>query len=889
MQKQIFSLDQDWKFQRHADLKLDLGANEFDMFSGYTKTGAAPGPAGECYCDSSWPTVQLPHDWLVAEEFTRDGCQGYKPRGAAWYRKSFPVPAEWEGRRLFLRFDGIACQSAVYLNSMRIARSESTYTQIVAEITELVRYGQPNQLAVRTENFSGEGWWYDGCGIYRHVWLEVADQSLFADHGVFLSAKPAAGQDWTLSLRAEVENPKPGQTVTMTVLDQEYRWPASERTEGAVTVTAPPLWSMEKPQLVPVTVSLRDAAGDVLETQTIPFGFRTVSFDVERGCCVNGKPTKLKGVCLHHDHAVVGTAMTLEIQRMRMQKLKDMGCNAVRTSHNPQSPEFYQVCDELGFAVMNEVRHFGAAEEELRQLRTMVRRDRNHPCVFFWSLFNEEPLQCSKPGEKIARRMKQEIDRHDGTRPISGGMNGPLERDGAVHVVDIMGFNYLQYGYDDFHALHPEMPIVGSENSSHLSQRDTAEAVYNEKELRRTSFGRDKILEVGPSGNFYPWARSVGETWRQIAARPFVAGGFLWTGIDYRGEAIWPSVLSDHGCVDLCCFPKDDFYWMRALWREEPILHVTRYADGPQERLFLYSNAPKLQVRAGELRAEVENDPFDSPNLTIPAGAEAVITACFPDGEQTVVSHPEGAPAALSLSAVTQAVQGKPMLLDLVLTDERGQICKAAMDSIRVTVEGGTVLGVANGDSCCHVPELGSEGALFHGMAQIAVRPQASELTVRAQAGAWTAACQISVQPEQIPAVPACQTRIRLFPWRMSDLVSQRPEARLLHDQKFNWIPTMVGTERSDMLSFRQGWATVCGMFPAPGVPVRLHLDQMQGTFELWLEGRMLDQFSCETARDLVVDLPDGLSGMCSLTLLFRCAGSVVRLGEIYLTACSGV
>jgi beta-galactosidase len=229
--------------------------------------------------------------------------------------------------------------------------------------------------------------------------------------------------------------------------------------------------------------------GVLYDEEIIKIGFREIEFNKDSGFFINGKNEKLKGVCLHHDHAGVGVAVDKNILRYRLKKLKDMGCNAIRTSHNPQSPEFYDLCDELGFYVMNEVRHFSSTENGLGELTDFVKRDRNHPCVILWSLFNEEPLQCSAIGEKIINTMIKTLHKYDRTRPVTGGMNGPLEINGVVKYVDVMGFNYLQYGYDEFHRLFPNIPIIGSETGSYLSTRD--EIISDRKSSHVSCFGRE--------------------------------------------------------------------------------------------------------------------------------------------------------------------------------------------------------------------------------------------------------------------------------------------------------------------------------------------------------------------------------------------------------------
>lgn len=873
--KQIYSMNADWKFRVGDDAPSAAGG-DFDMFSGYTKTGALTGPGSDGYCDADWATVQLPHDALTGLPFVqRGGAQGFKPRTAVWYRKSFCVPAEWDGRRVFLRFDGIACRAGILLNNICIARSDSTYTPVTVEITDLLYYGQPNLLAVRADNASGEGWWYDGCGIYRGVTLTVTDASCFVPDGVFVSAEPDADGDWTVTVRAEVDAPRAGQTVRVRCLGAETAVPAAEQTEIRLTVPHPPLWSPDAPNLVDVTVSL-DAAGEPLDAVTVPFGFRTVRFDPDRGCIVNGVPVKLKGVCLHADHAGVGTAIPYELHLYRLRRLRDMGCNAIRTSHNPQSPEFYRACDELGFAVMAETRHFGAAPAELHQLRTMVRRDRNHPCVFLWSLFNEEPLQCSAMGEKIARTMKRVADEADGTRPVSGGMNGPLECAGAVHAVDVMGFNYLQYGYDRFHEAFPQIAIVGSETESYLTQRGGTVNFSDETVLRRSAFGRDRAAAVPAQPvNLCKWSDTPGDTWRRIAERPFVAGGFAWTGFDYRGESHWPAVIADFGAMDLCGFPKESFYWHRALWHGGDTLRAFRSGG----LLRCYTNGDRVRVTAADGAVqEWANDPYDPQPHAAPDGVLTV--EAYDRGRKigTQVLAEPGAPAALTLTCADGVV------CDAVLRDANGAVCDSDLP-VRFTVTGGRLLGVGNGDPSSHEPDCAGTRRLFHGCAQAIVRGDAgTEMTVTAQCGEWTAEYSGTVPAADLESIPSCAQRIRICPWRMSDVSDVPPTAAQLHDLMYNWIPTMVGVPESLMMRGQRGYAGVCGSFDAPKVPAVIHLENIAGRFTLYLCGERVLASADEAAHSYEVPVPARLRGSrAGLTMVFACTGGTVRIGEVYV------
>lgn len=885
--KKLYSMNAGWRFCKETQKNGNGGDDDFNMFSGYTKTGTMLGQGSDGCSDRSWAEVDLPHDWVVAEEYDPNGVQGYKPRGTGWYRKWFETKNEWLGKRIYLHFEGISGHSTVILNNICVAKSESSYTPIHVDVTDMLHYGQPNLVAVRTDNHQGEGWWYDGCGIYRDVWLKVTDESAFVQDGVFVWADRGAGDTWTVKVRAEVDNALPGQSVTAECMGQTVTAPA----DGSVmmlTVEDPPLWYLDAPELVDVTVTLWNGR-DKLDEEVIPFGFRTVSFDVKDGCKVNGEPVKLKGVCMHHDHAGVGVAIPYELNVFRLKKLKEMGCNAIRTSHNPQSPGFYRACDELGFAVMAETRHFGSAAEELHQLRTMVRRDRNHPCVFFWSLFNEEPLQCSVMGERIARTMKKVVDAEDGTRPTSGGMNGPLECEGAVKVVDIMGFNYLQYGYDEFHASYPDMPVIGSETSSYLSQRGETKNFISDTELRRSAFGQIRSRTGEGAPNMYAWADTPGDTWKRIVDRPFVAGGYAWTGMDYRGEAVWPNVTADFGAMDLCGFPKDAFYWYQAMWMENQ-LQAVRYAnpEEPEKGLLMcYTDGDTIYVKEKGKITEYKNDPFQPKPIQVGKSGELRIAATKNGRKiaEQVLHAPGKADCIVMECGSEEARAGEATVFNVWLIDENGEVCEAP-EMVKFEAVNGVVLGTGSGDTCSHAPENVPECKLYHGCCQSVVRANgAGSLTVKAVCGKFTAECTVPVKQLEHEAIPACQPWLRICPWRMSDVLPTYPQPEQIHDLMFNWIPTMAGVPKSLMMSGKQGYACFAGMFTAPEEACEIHLNNVAGWFDLYLSGEKILSSEDEAPHDYIVPMPDKQLGKrTGLSLVFRCTGGTVSVGDTYIT-----
>lgn len=876
----VLSLNPAWRFCREETVESGAMQDMFHMFDDDTKTGAAAGAASDGFYDGDWQLVDLPDDWCTRAEFVREGGgQGSKPRSGAWYRRCFFADPAWEGKRIFLRFDGIAIHSKIWLNGILLAESTSGYTPVSEEITDLLRYGDGNVLSVHASNKVQEGWWYEGGGIYRDVWLTVTEDTRLREDGVFLRAEKLEDGAWKLRVRSEIDGDAENCSIRVSCLEKEVFTSAKAVTETEILLQNPPVWDPETPNLVPVTVQLlRD--GEVIDEESIPFGFRTVRFDSKTGCYVNEKPIKLKGFCMHHDHAGVGTALTYPLQRYRIEKLREMGCNAIRTSHNPQSPDFYRACDELGILVMNETRHFSATREVLRQLEIFVRRDRNHPCVIFWSLFNEEPLQCSPVGEKIALAMKKLVYALDGTRPVSGGMNGALEPQGAVHAVDMMGFNYLQYGYDDFHTLHPDMPLYGSENDSWCTSR-------GEVENARDKGYRSAFLREHPA-NLHPWSEVPGETWRKIEERPYVMGGFSWTGMDYRGEAVWPAVISPFGAMDLCGFPKDGYWWYRALWLDTPQLKLSpkwEYAPGEEVTVVAYSNCETVElILNGKSLGEHKNNKYDPEFWHIPYEPGELLAIGRNGGKEAVrdALRTPGKAYELKLSANVKKLSGvmDVLAVDAALTDEQGTVLHGSRDTVRFSVAGGKLLGVGNGDPASLEADDASERRLYHGLCQAIFRPDGSAcMTVRAECCGLSAEIELPVGCEgETPYLPVAQCRLVIAPWRMSDVKADYPSMHDILSQMVNWIPTTVGCGKNHMLSGKTGFASITGMVTIPrtkdGEKLTVVLERIMGCFDLYMDDRKVFSAEERADRGFRIPCPEMEPGSTvTLALVFRLDG----------------
>lgn len=799
--RERLSLDLGWRFH--------LGDIPFPVIKGHdptynsAKAGKAWGAAAPNYDDNDWRELDLPHDWVVEEPFDPDAnlSQGYRHRGVAWYRRHFKLDPADKGRHLELQFDGVATHCTVWLNGTVVHRNWCGYTSFSIDLTPFAQFGDtPNTLAVRVDADAMEGWWYEGGGIYRHTWLVKRAPVHLVTDGVFAQPLRDAQGTWTLPVEATIENSgsvDAHATVEVTLVDPEGREVARVQTDANVTpleqtvaklsmpVADPRLWSLDDPALYEVRVSVTSDEGAVDKTAS-KCGFRTIRFDADKGFFLNDAPLKLKGVCNHQDHAGVGVAVPDSLWEFRLRKLKEMGVNAYRCAHHPPATEFLDACDRLGVLVMDENRNFNSSPEYRRQLEWLVRRDRNHPSVILWSVFNEEPMQGTETGYEMVRRMVAVVKRIDTTRPVTAAMNGghfaPVN---VSQAVDVVGFNYSVDAYDRFHAAHPTLPLTSSEDTSAF--------------MTRGEFANDEARNILESYDTQraPWGETHRNAWKEIATRPFLAGAFIWTGFDYRGEPtplVWPSASSFFGCVDLCGFPKTAFYIHQAQWVEDrPVLHLAPHwnwagSEGKPVKVMALSNADTVALSLnGVLIGEKPVDLFEMVAWEVPY-APGKLEAVGKKGGREVSRcgvETTGEPTRLRLTPDRTALAGDgwdalPVTVEAL--DAQGRPVPTANLPVEFEMEGaGAIIGLGNGDPNCHEPEKGSRRSLFNGLAQVIVQSRrngSGKLVLRAKAD--------GLQPTQtvigidvvapIPAVAEVRPAFLLNQWRMSPATATLPD-----------------------------------------------------------------------------------------------------------------
>jgi beta-galactosidase len=760
-------LDFDWRFRLgHAsDPERDF---EFGVGRMFAKSGDLFAPSSLDFDDRGWRAVDLPHDWAVELPFRENVDElvefGSKPLGRAypetsigWYRRVLDVPAADAGRRLALRFDGVFRDATVALNGHYLGRNASGYAPFAYDVSEIVDFGKPNVLVVRVDATGREGWFYEGAGIYRHVWLEKTSPLHVARWGTFVtSALTRAGA--TLTIASAVENhgeatrfriehallAPGGRALASTHAAAEVAAHARAELSHSLDVHAPTLWSIDTPALYTLVTTI-EQDGRVVDRYLTPFGIRTLRFDTARGFFLNDRHLLIKGTCNHQDHAGVGTALPDRLQSFRIEKLKQMGSNAYRAAHNPPTPELLDACDRLGMLVLDETRLFTPTEEGQSQLERLILRDRNHPCVFAWSIANEEWAdQGNDRGTRIAAALAARAHQLDPSRPVTAAMDGGWGT-GISLAVDVQGCNYERPHHptsnlETFHQRFPRVPMMGTEVASTYCTR----GVYQVDQARGyvTAYDADRP-DYGATAEGW---------WSFFAARPYLAGGFVWTGFDYRGEPSpyrWPCISSHFGIMDTCGFPKDNFFYYQAWWGAAPVLHLFPHwnfagREGQRIDVWVHSNLARVELvlngaslgakpveRWKHLAWQVPYVPGRLEARGYDAGGKLVTSA---------VRETTGAPARLALEAdrARLSADGQDVAVVTVsVLDREGRAVPTATNEVAFAVTGkGKLLGLGNGDPSSHEADKGSTRRLFAGLAMALVQAtrEPGELRLEARA-----------------------------------------------------------------------------------------------------------------------------------------------------------
>lgn len=745
-----------------------------DGWGGAKARGYLKGAVTFDYDDASWRDVTLPHDFVSEGNYcfengnsedmvdipemesidSRLFAGGCLDGSIAWYRKKFTLE-NCNNKRVYIHFDGIYRNSTVYVNEYFVGTHTSGYTGFYYDITDFVNLNGDNIIAVQVDATEREGWWYEGGGIYRHTWLETVDEIHIEQNSLFVSAESIDLKEknsvinfcYTISnrsfenkdihIKAEI---KDSNNTVVSGFEQDLslkEWSNVEKSEKLFMENIK-LWDLDNPYLYTATVRIFEN-NNLCDEYNVNFGARDIRFDSDKGFFLNGNHIKIKGVCCHHDHAGVGIAIPDSVNEYRIKKLKEMGSNAFRSSHYPASPEVLDICDRLGMLVFSETRRMSSAAEDLECMKSMIKRDRNHPSIFLWGIGNEEVFSQHRPEtERATRTMKAEVRKLDSTRPITSAVvcwDGEQRYDNAEKYVnvtknlDVMGFNYCQSAWDDYHKRVPVQPIIITEESSNSWTRAcycTDESIGQYYAYDGQNF--DKCQSKGKAVR-----ENLGENaWKAVAERDYLAGMFVWTGFDYRGEPTplkYPAVYTQFGIFDYCGFPKDNYYYYKSWWTNENVLHIfsDNTVDNEHVNVFCYSNLDEVELFIDDKsygKKEVPRNWYVKwEDVDYKHGSISV--KGYKNGEfiteetmQTV-----GKPYQISIKAESDAVKkGDAAIFNISILDENGFVVPNANNELIFEVKDGELLGTGNGNPGDHDNEKTNKRRAFNGLCQLIVR-----------------------------------------------------------------------------------------------------------------------------------------------------------------------
>ena len=703
----------------------------------------------------NWEWVKLPHDYIIQQvpEKKNNNALGYFLYENAWYRKHFTLSEEDRGKRLFVYFEAAAIQAVVYVNGCLVKRNFCGYTSFEADITDFVVYDKENVIAVYVYAASGhEGWWYEGAGIYRPVWLVKTDPVYVDLWGVYIRPVCEEGtENWDTRIEVtavnaeqkeacvEIENillnPEGNQ---IDAISGKLTVGAGEKavSKTSILISNPHLWDVSDPsQYIVITRINRN--GEVLDEVKNRFGYRHIRFDANEGFFLNGRHVLIQGVCCHQDYGLTGKAVPERVQKYRLELLKEMGVNGLRTSHYPNSEYTMDALDEMGFLVMDETRWFSSSEEGKAQLEMMVKRDRNRPSVILWSIANEEPLSLTEAGQKIARTLKAFVKTMDPDRPVTAAISHDPLHAPAAGELDVIGINYNLDQYDAIHEKYPDVPIVSSE----CCATGTTRGWYLQDDAARGYiYGYDRDTNN--------WFRGRERTWKFLKERPYVMGCFQWAGIEHRGETVWPRLCSQSGAIDLYLQRKDAFYQNKSHWTEEPMIHLLPHwnwegREGQKILVYAYTNCSEVELFLnGRSLGRKQVVACGHGEWRVPYEAGALMAKGYRNGVCMAEDHQEttGKPAALKLrieAGEEILANGEDVaILTCYCVDKEGREVPDASMEVSFYTEGPGSIAATGSDVCDHVPPAWPNRGMRAGKCSVLVRAgsEPGEIAVFARA-----------------------------------------------------------------------------------------------------------------------------------------------------------
>lgn len=694
-------------------------------------------PKGEMRYDG-WESVNIPHDYVVGgtPDVNENCAMGYLHYDNAWYRRHFTLPEGCSGKRVLLRFEGVTGRSTIYLNGCLMHHNFSTYNSFEIDISDVVFHDRDNVLAVYVNTEEFEGWWYQGGGIYRDVFLVITEPVAIDRYGVYAPYEKLGDNLWQINYETTIVNASYADSdvsVISELVDADGNVVCVGEADGKVglrdkntlyysaKVENPLLWDCDNPNLYTVKTSLI-FGGRVIDENVTRIGFRTIEISADKGLLLNGKPTYINGVCCHQDFGLTGIAVPDNVAKYKVALLKEMGANGYRCSHYQQTSSYMDAFDEMGFIVMNESRWFESTEEGIAQLTELVKRDRNRPSVVFWSTGNEERVFVTDVGQRIHRNLCEVIRKLDKTRFITAAVDRTPDKCTIYDYCDVVGINYNLNIYDTVHELYPNKPIFASE----CCATGTTRAWHFDTDL-----GMARINDEDRDTN--AWFLGREKTYRFLRQRPYVFGSYQWAGVEHRGEAAWPALCSRSGALDLFLQKKGAFYQNKSHFTSEPMAHIVTHwshhgLEGQSVNVVVYTNCTSLELFLnGESigRQEIEKYGRGKWNVTYTPGTLKVVGYMENEAACEDVRVTTGRAVSLKLTQVNDfEYNGKDIaLFDCVCLDENGNTVPNAAETVTFSVSTPAVVVGSGSDNTDHVPVTSPVRKMYMGVIRVAVKP----------------------------------------------------------------------------------------------------------------------------------------------------------------------
>jgi beta-galactosidase len=713
------------------------------------------------FCPKDWQLVNAPHDWVVENSFINDnslGSQpagnGYLPTGIGFYRKEFEIPEADKGKKISIEFDGIFRNSTVWVNGHLLGNHQSGYIPSNYDLTDVLRYGNEgkNAILVKVDAGEYEGWWYEGGGIYRHVWLIKTDRLHVDRFGTYITTSSISSNESVVGIKTTLKNEykvsknftlvskivnDKGIVLNSVTSSQKIEPFSTTEVAQSATIQKPLLWSPETPNLYKVQTEIIEN-GNSIDSYETSFGVRTIEIN-RNGVFLNGRLYPIKGTANHQDFAGIGVALPDKINEYKLRLLKEMGSNAYRSAHHPPTPDLLDMCDSIGLLVLDENRFLSSSEEGLKDLTTMLYRDRNHPSIFMWCLENEEGIQGTVMGTRILETMAETTHKIDSTRPVTAAMNHARNNGGYAEAQDVVGYNYGDKGlaYVKDHENYPNRVLFSTESTSFVSTRGEYENNWEKGYV-------SNLQKWEPN-----WGPFPGEDWADVVKYPFLGGTFVWSGFDYRGEPTpyrWPCVSSHFGIMDICGFPKDGYYAYKAAWSNESVVHIFPHWNWPckeskLQKVQCYTNCEEVELFLnGKSVGKKKAIPYTKLEWELSYQPGRLEAHGYKNGKIITkdIVETTTAPAQIALNSdcnILKADGCDVAVIRVAINDAKARVVPTADNLVKFSIEGpGKIIGTGNGNPSSHEPDKASQRKAFNGYCLVLVQTerQAGEIRLKA-------------------------------------------------------------------------------------------------------------------------------------------------------------